>query len=400
MGDLITPEDVELENKRRQIITCNGKYKYLFQMQTQKIYFYDPTYDLHGEYIKDKDYTGIRMHVRPNPDDDIYLYPGINIIAAQTGHGKSLVANNVAYQAVTEGKNVMFISLEIVKKKIFYQMLSIHSRITDVRETDWISHSDIKKHKLTPQQEKHAFDELWKSFNELKGNLYVVDEWDFDCTSITSLQELMFLVEEYAQTHTGHGLDLIIIDYVQLFKKHVESGTKNEYEAISIWVNDLRRISRNFLGQNHEIVMLLTSQLNRDAMEDYNKRAKREAQNSVLPSGKQKSIPNVTIGLNQIAGSVEICKAAETIIAIYSNEEYKASHQCSYVVLKQRDDRCSEDGYLTFMDPKYYCFGMIEKFDNTYTGDIDALFNGTYYTSNMDLCNSNNGLPVEFVPYK
>ena len=310
------------------------------------------------------------MYILPSEEDDYYLVPGVNIVAGQTGHGKSMVANSIAYRAVKDGKNVMFISLEISKKRVFYQMLSIHSRCID-KESDYISHSDIKKHKLNGSQETHVFNELWNDFNQMKGNLYVIDEWDFDSNNINSLQEIMFLVEEYAQKHTGKGLDLIVIDYIQLFKQYED--IRNEYEALSKWVNDLRRISRNFLGQNHEITMLLLSQLNRDAMADVTEREKKKAKNSVLPSDKQKNIPNITIGLSQIAGSVEICKAADTIYAIYSDDSYRSSEQSLIFVLKNRDGTVAEDGKVTYMNPNYYSFGHFEEWNTEYSGDMTSV---------------------------
>lgn len=360
----------ELEFLRKKKITCNWKYKYLSDMKVKKLESYDPTFDLYGAYQKDKNNIGIRMHILPSEEDDYYLVPGVNIVAGQTGHGKSMVANSIAYRAVKDGKNVMFISLEISKKRVFYQMLSIHSRCID-KGSDYISHSDIKKHKLNGSQETHVFNELWNDFNQMKGNLYVIDEWDFDSNNINSLQEIMFLVEEYAQKHTGKGLDLIVIDYIQLFKQYED--IRNEYEALSKWVNDLRRISRNFLGQNHEITMLLLSQLNRDAMADVTEREKKKAKNSVLPSDKQKNIPNITIGLSQIAGSVEICKAADTIYAIYSDDSYRSSEQSLIFVLKNRDGTVSEDGKITFMNPKYYSFGHFDEWKTEYQGDISTV---------------------------
>ncbi len=358
----------ELELQRKKKVTCNYKYKYLSQLKLNKLESYDPTYDLYAEYLKDKDNNGIRMYIRPDEDSDYYIVPGVNIVAGQTGHGKSMVANNIAYHAVKDGKNVMFITLEISKKKVFYQMLSIHSRTIYDKESDWISHSDIKKHKLNGNQESHVFNDLWKDFNQLKGNLYVIEETDFDSNSIDSLQEIMFLVEEYAQTHTGHGLDLVVIDYVQLFKQYAD--IRNEYEALSKWANDLRRISRNFLGQNHEITMLLLSQLNRDAMADVTDREKKKAKNSVLPSDKKKNLPDITIGLNQIAGSVELCKHADTVYAIYSDDSYRASEQAMMFILKNRDGAASSDGVTVHMNPKYYCFGSPDEWSTEYQGDI------------------------------
>lgn len=360
----------EIEFERKREITCHWKYKYLSDMKVTKLYSFDPSIDLHEIYLKDKDNVGIRMYINADETYDSYLVPGINIIAGQTGHGKSMAANSIAYRAVRDGKNVLFISLEIPKKKVFYQMISIHSRNTD-KESEYISHSDIKNHKLNTAQEEHVFNELWNDFNNLKGNLYVIDEWDFDSNNIESLQEIMFLIEEYAQTHTEKGLDMIVIDYIQLLKTY--GDIRNEYEALSKWVNDLRKMSTNFLGQNHEIIMVLLSQLNRDAMANVTEIAKKKAKNSVLPTNKQKNIPDITIGLSQIAGSVEICKAASTIYAIYSDDSFRSSEQCLIFLLKNRDGASYDSGKVTNMHPKYYCFGNFSQWDIGFVGDPSLL---------------------------
>lgn len=342
-------------------------------MAEKKLDEYNPTYDLYQAYINDKENYGIRLYF--NNENDSYIVPGINILAGQTGHGKSMVANSIAYRSVRDGKNVLFVSLEISKKNIYYQMLSIHS-YCNKSSLEAISHSDIKRHNLNGKQEQFAFTTLWPEFQNLKGNLYIVDEWDFDVTSINSLQEIFMLVEEYAQVHTGKGLDLIIIDYVQLFKVHKEALIRNEYEALSRWANDLRRITTNFLGQNRMITMLLVSQLNRDAMTDVHDLEKRKAKNSVLPADKQKGLPDIKIGMSQIAGSIELCKHASTIYAIYSDGSYRSSKQCKIFMLKNRDGACNEDGILTFMDPKYYSVGHFNSCETVFVGSYEDIVGG------------------------
>ena len=359
---------IELERKER--ITCHGKYKYLSDLKQKECDYYNPEYDLYDAYKKEKDNSGIRLYVHEDKEKDYYIYPGINVIAGQTGHGKSIVANSIAYKAVKDGKNVLFFSLEISKNRIFYQMISIHSTFTCKTEQDFISHTDIKRHKLTSEQERKAFIDIWEDFQRLDGNLYVIDEFDYDSSNVDSMQEKMCLVEEYAQKHTGKGIDLIIIDYIQLLKSRSEISFRSEYESISQWVNDLRRISNNFLGQNREVTILLLSQLNRDAMIDSTDIAKKKAKNDILPVGKRKEIPNVVIGISQIAGTVEISKAACTIYAIYSDESYKSNNQCLFFDLKQRDGYSVDDPVVAYMQPKYYIFGHSNESNDNYVCDM------------------------------
>lgn len=366
MSDKISEE----EFARRKQITKNWKYKYLSDLKQLRKNWFDPRFDLYKAYVDSKKITGIRLGVTNSAEDDCYIMPGVNIIAGLTGHGKSMVANTIAYREVKNGKNVLFISLEIVKRNIYYQMLSIHSFATR-NENEYISHSTIKKHQLSGEQEAFVFDTLWKEFNNLDGNLFILDEWDFDTSSSEQLQEQLFLVEEYAQTTTGHGLDLIIVDYIQLLKTYSDTGITKEYDSLNMWTNDFRRISCNFLGQNHEIPIVLLSQLNRDAMNDEIEIAKKVNKNKCLPAGKQKAVPDIKLGLSQIAGCIEICKAATTIFAIYSNESLKVSNQCWFFMLKNRDGACNEEPKISYMNPKYYSVGQFENWNVEYQGIID-----------------------------
>lgn len=364
-----------LVSERHKKVTKNGKYKFLSELQINSMDEYNPTIDLYKEYCKGKDNSNIRMWITPTAETDAYLVPGINVVAGQSGHGKSMVGNSVAYKAVRDGKNVLMISLEISKVLIFYQMISIHSRAKDT-ESNFLSHSRIKRHSLNKKEEEHAFNELWIDFNKMDGNLYVLDEWDFDYTSIESFQSALCLVEEYAQIHTGHGLDLIVIDYIQLFKEYKEYNIKNEYDSISKWVNDLRKISINFLGQNRGIAILLLSQLNREAMIETHSYSK------AIANGK--SNRGIRIGLSSIAGSVEIVKAASTVYAIYMDDSFKASNQCLIFLLKNRDGEVIEDGITGCCEPKYYTFGLLEIFDTIYTGTLDDLNIFGYNLNNSD----------------
>ena len=120
----------ESEFARRRQITKNWKYKYLSDFKQLRKNWFDPRFDLYKAYVDSKKITGIRLGVTNSVEDDCYIMPGVNIIAGLTGHGKSMVANTLAYREVKNGKNVLFISLEIVKRNIYYQMLSIHSFAT------------------------------------------------------------------------------------------------------------------------------------------------------------------------------------------------------------------------------------------------------------------------------
>ena len=60
-----------------------------------------------------------------------------------------MLANNIAYRAVQNGLNVAYITLEVSKENMFYQMLSIKSFVNGCSGERLISHSTLKNRGLT-----------------------------------------------------------------------------------------------------------------------------------------------------------------------------------------------------------------------------------------------------------
>ena len=153
-----------------------------------------------------------------------------------------MLANNIAYRAIKRGLNVAYISLEISKENMFYQMISIKSFNDGATGDKLISHSTLKERNLLPEQEKYVFDELWPSFKDMPGNIYVVGEWDFNTTSSREMQIKLMEVENYAIKHSGHGIDLLIVDYIQLFKQYTDTYAQGEYSVLGMWVKSADQV--------------------------------------------------------------------------------------------------------------------------------------------------------------
>ena len=77
-------------------------------------------------------------------------------------------------------------------------MLSIKSFVNGCSGERLISHSTLKNRGLTNSQEYYVFHKLWPEFKNMKGNLHILSEWDFDTTSSASLQLKLFEVEDYS----------------------------------------------------------------------------------------------------------------------------------------------------------------------------------------------------------
>lgn len=351
----------------------NNEYKYTCQIKDKGYESgkYEQYIDLHAEYKKteNEDYIPVGVQM----ENDYKIIPGINVIVGMTGHGKSMLANSIAYRAVKNGKNVCYITLEISKENMFYQMLSIKSYEDYYPGTKTISHTTIKNRELTEKQEEFVFNELWPKFKNMDGNLYILSEWEFDVSTSGSLQNKLFEIEDYAKKQTGRGIDMLIVDYIQLFKQYKSTvPVQGEYTVLSRWVDDFRKMSLNYLGQNKQLPIVLLSQLNRDAWNDDKNRYKAYAKNEeykkdstnknndYAPSKSRKSvnIPNVVISISQIAGCTEIAKSADQIFAVYSDELCKASKRCMITVIKCRNGETKMEPVVAFMDPRYYVMGF------------------------------------------
>lgn len=378
----------------------NSEYKYTCQIKDEGYESgkYEQYIDLYAVYKKTENEDYIPVGVRA--DNDYKIVPGINVIVGMTGHGKSMLANSIAYRAIKNGKNVCYITLEISKENMFYQMLSIKSFEDCYPEEKLISHTTIKNRELTEKQEEFVFNELWPKFKNMDGNLYILSEWEFDVSNSGSLQNKLFEIEDYAKKQTGRGIDMLIVDYIQLFKQYKSTvPVQGEYTVLSRWVDDFRKMSLNYLGQNKQLPIVLLSQLNRDAWNDdknrYKAYAKNEAyskdrlnqSNDYAPSKSRKSvnIPNVVISISQIAGCTEIAKSADQIFAVYSDESYKAGKQCLISVIKCRNGETRMEPLVSYMDPKYYIMGVeCSTADTGYNGELIDLLG---YTENINILN-------------
>ena len=354
-------------------------YKYTCQLGLTEMDTYVQYPDLHELYNKQKQEERIELGLIDNKESDFKLVPGLNVVCGMTGHGKSMLGNSIAYRAVNEGLNVVYVSLEITKENIFYQMLSIKSFLEGRTESEYISHSTIKERKLTLQQEEYVFDKLWPDFKNMPGKLHILSETEFDTTSTAALQQKLFVINDLCLKENGRGIDLLIIDYIQLFKsfKSEEPVGTGEYNVLMRWVGEFHKMSLNFLGTNRQIPIVLLSQLNRDAWSDEKAKYKAIAKNNsymkaneeYMPGGgkyKRVTVPDVILGISQIAGCSEIAKSASQVITIYSDESLKASEQCHIQVLKNRDGLTQMEPIISYMNPKYYWVGKIPNVNTEY----------------------------------
>jgi len=164
-------------------------------------------------------------------------------VAAGTGMGKSVFAINSATAAMQAGKSVFFISLEM-------EVEEIHDRI--ISGISSIPQNDLKQGTL----DEHQLRILDESIEELKKAKLTVDSDPNQTVDGIRAKALK-------KAQSPEGLDIIIIDYLQLIKPTGHYGSRQEAVA---------DISRNMklLAKQLGVPVMVLAQMNRtkDESED------------------------------------------------------------------------------------------------------------------------------------
>lgn len=202
------------------------------------------------------------------------LQPGsLVIVAGRPAMGKSSLALNMAQHAASAGKSVVFFSLEMSSTQLMQRVLSFESGVPSTK---------IQSGKLN--------DTDWQNLASVGDRLSKMKIF-MDDTSSISVMEIRSKCRRLS-SNKECGLDLIIIDYLQLMEnKNIQSREQQ--------ISD---ISRNLKGLAKElnVPVIALSQLNRSLEARSNKRP--------MPSDLRES------------GAIE--QDADMILFIYRDEVY------------------------------------------------------------------------------
>lgn len=153
------------------------------------------------------------------------LDPGqLVILAARPSMGKTSLALDIArHVAGQQGKNVAVFSLEMTKREIMDRVIAGLLGVETWR---------LKKGELTPSD----FDRMGKLFDGLREHpLYIDDDAD---TTIANLRS------KARRQQIEHGLDLLIIDYLQLIEVTDRAAGENRTQQVSHISRNLKTLAR------------------------------------------------------------------------------------------------------------------------------------------------------------
>ncbi len=159
------------------------------------------------------------------------------IVAARPSVGKTALAMNIGENISATGKNVLFISLEMSEEELCERILSGQTEISSKRlaSGDFSNNGDISK--LVEAEFALSKHSLWISDN-----------------SGSTMNKIESLCRRF---NLRHGIDLIILDYIQLIRGSNKDAQRHEQvEEIS------RRLKGIAMTMNVPVIAL--SQINRE----------------------------------------------------------------------------------------------------------------------------------------
>ncbi len=142
------------------------------------------------------------------------------ILAARPAMWKTAFALNIAQNVWLAGKNVAVFSLEMSKEQLTDRMIASAMEIDSWKLAKW-------------ELEDHEFAKIWEAMEKLSdANIYIDDSAGWSLTDLKS---------KCRRLKIESGLDLIIIDYLQLMSNWNSFNRVQEISEISRWLKQLAR---------------------------------------------------------------------------------------------------------------------------------------------------------------
>ncbi len=158
------------------------------------------------------------------------------ILAARPGMGKTALQNTIALNAARRhGKRIAIFNLEMSGEQLVQRMIAADTRIDSQR----LRRGDIHEHE-------------WPIFMEAIGRLSETHLFIDDTPALTPMQ----LRTKCRRLYAEHGLDLIVVDYLQLMQS--EYSNNNRVQEISEISRGLKTLAREL-----DVPVLAAAQLSR-----------------------------------------------------------------------------------------------------------------------------------------
>lgn len=161
------------------------------------------------------------------------LYPGLYVIAATTGLGKTTIVHQIADQLAAAGTHVLYFSLEMSRFEMVSKSFS--RTMATIDRSRAVSSLAIRLGRGGDLAQQAI-----KTYAESIGNRLSIIEGNFNCT--------VPFIAEYIQNYidrTGER-PVIFIDYLQIMQPPAEMQRGQIRENVDLNITELKRLSRAF----------------------------------------------------------------------------------------------------------------------------------------------------------
>ena len=351
LATYIKEDDIYTEIEKLNSIVLGGNFGKEFKDQLNNIIDFLNT--KHEQYIPINDIFKDEYNSKKFDKGLSFLVPELDnltggiqsgtvcTIAGGPGSMKTTYAVNICYNAIRQGKNVCYLSLEEPPLQIYSKLLSRAS----VDCTPLLMTSEITQGKLSDGDKEVLFEKVYPYLESQKGTFYILGERDFynyEQSEIESkLKEIDNLMKQKSkskQEDEEHGFDIIVIDHIQLLK--YASSTKDEYRLINEYVSFFRRQSLSFLRSKNEIIVILLSQVNREG---------------IAYAHGEKHYGEYL--MQHVAEASEVERASSYIVSVYTDAQTQITKQLKVGALKLRGSSIPSSTMTVYADGKYYQVG-------------------------------------------
>ena len=279
-------------------------------------------------------------------------------VLGASGSMKTTYTSNIAYGAIKQGKNVLYLTLEESPYQLYTKWLARAS--VDVGKP--LEVQNIAQRKLEKKEEKILFEEVKPFLDGQPGKVYFVGEQDLTSYSLTSLESVFKEMDKKAQQETGKGIDLLVVDHIQLIKFAVTN--MDPTTVINMYVSFFRQQSLSWLHTKKQISVILLSQANRDGL-NY----------AMRHDGAYLA--------QHVAEASEIIRASAYIISVYTDAMVQVTKQLKVGAVKLRGSQLPSATISVFADGAFYQVGddvIPEQMDYSKLGTSDS---GDYSIDDM-----------------
>lgn len=262
---------------------------------------------------------------------DYLTYRSLNVFMAPSANFKTTTACSIAYNAaMSQGKNVVYITLEDTDQIIWYNILARHSFESGGKK---IPASALKKYKIDTAEEINYVMEIAKDFDSklTRGSFTVLSK--HNCKDLTP-SGIELKLREISE-ELGQDIDMLIIDHFNLLNFPIKSMpwlTGSELQRY--YVTSLTNLSIT-MGKRG-FVLLGLAQLNRSGQGEFE-------------GGEMASSLHV-------AGTIELLWSATNFIYLFADPTSRSAGLLKGKIIKSR---FSSQGleFVTQIQPAYCVVG-------------------------------------------